>query len=174
MYMYQSETSKFRYLFLDYCKGNGIDIGFGGDPILPTAITIDLPKPYAETGESPQNLRGDGRNLYWFNDNTFDYVYSSHLLEDFVDTEEVVKEWIRLLKSKGYLLLLLPDEQRCRAYFKNSSRPYNEHHKHEDFSLDKIKAILNSLEMKIIKEFDKLIYEPEQSDYNFAIIAQKK
>ena len=68
--MYQSETSKFRYLFLDYCKGNGIDIGFGGDPILPTAITIDLPIPYAETGESSQNLRGDGRNLYWFNDNT--------------------------------------------------------------------------------------------------------
>jgi ubiquinone/menaquinone biosynthesis C-methylase UbiE len=171
--MYQSETSKFRFLFLDYCKGNGIDVGFGGDPIVPTAITIDLSKPYAETGKSPQNLKGDGRNLYWFNDNTLDYVYSSHLLEDFIDTKEVLQEWIRVLKPNGYLLLLLPDEQRCRVYFRKSCKPYNEHHKHEDFSLNKIKEILKSLEVKIIKEIDNLVYEPEQSDYNFAIIAQK-
>lgn len=171
--MYQSETSKFRHVFVQYCKGNGIDVGFGGDPIVSTAITLDLPIPYAETGTAPQNLQGDGRDLYWFKDNTLDYVYSSHLLEDFEDTKGVLKEWIRVLKPRGYLLLLLPDEQRCRVYFSNSDRPYNEHHKHADFALKKIRGILNMYNVEILEEMDNLVYEPDHSDYNFAVIARK-
>jgi len=171
--MYQSETSKFRHLFLKYLKGNGIDIGFGGDPVLPSAVTIDLPKPYAKTGNVPQHLHGDGRDLHWFKDNVLDYVYSSHLLEDFENTEEVLKEWIRVLKPKGYLILLLPDEQRFREYCKKTGMLYNKEHKHEDFSLDKVKKVVKSLGMVIIEEYNKLIYKQEQSDYNFAIISQK-
>jgi ubiquinone/menaquinone biosynthesis C-methylase UbiE len=172
--MYPSETSKFRHLFLDYCKINGVDIGFGGDPIIPTAITIDLPKPYAETGKSPQNLKGDGRNLQWFRNVSFNYVYSSHLLEDFEDTEAVLREWTRVLKPKGYLVLLLPNEQRFRQYCKRTGMTYNEEHKHPDFSLGKVKKILVQLDLLIIEEYEQLVYEPEESDYNFAIVAQKR
>ena len=171
--MYRSETSKFRHLFIKYCNGDGIDIGFGGDPAVPTAITIDLPTPYAKTGDFAQNLYGDGRNLHWFKDNILDYVYSSHLLEDFEDTQNVLKEWIRVLKPGGYLLLLLPNEQRFREYCKENGMPYNEEHKHENFSLENIKHILKSLEIIIIEEHDKLVYELEGSDYNFAVISQK-
>ena len=172
--MYQSETSKFRHLFLKYLKGSGIDIGFGGDPIVPTAITIDLLKPYAKTGNVPQHLNGDGRDLRWFKEGVLDYVYSSHLLEDFENTKEVLQEWIRVLKPKGYLILLLPDEQRFRKYCKKTGMPYNKEHKYEDFSLGKVKKIVKSLGMLVIQEYNKLIYSPEQSDYNFAIIAQKE
>ncbi len=50
---YASETSKHRDLLAPYCAGYGIDIGFGGDPITPTALRMDLPQPYARTGDLP-------------------------------------------------------------------------------------------------------------------------
>jgi hypothetical protein len=70
--------------------------------------------------------------------------------------------------------LLLPDEQRFREYCKKTGMPYNKEHKHEDFSLRKVKKIVKTLGMLVIQEYNKLIYSPEQSDYNFAIIAQKE
>jgi len=43
-----SETSKCRDRLSKFCTGCGLDIGFGGDPIVEHAIRIDLPHPYAE------------------------------------------------------------------------------------------------------------------------------
>ena len=103
-----SETAKYRNLFEKYTKGNGIELGFGGDAINNTAITIDLKQRYTTVGNCPQNLYGDASNLYWFKDNVFDYVYSSHLIEDFLTTEPIIKEWLRVLKVGGNLCLLFP------------------------------------------------------------------
>lgn len=173
--MYQSETSKFKHLFLDYCKGNGIDIGTGGSPINNEAISIDFHFPYAQCGHSPINIKTMPGNTFlpWFANDSLDYVYSSHLLEDFQFTEEVLTEWIRVIKPLGYLCLLLPNEKRYREYCSKKGFARNVHHIHGNFSLNYVKDILLFKEMKIIKEADKLIYTPEESDYNFAIIAQK-
>jgi len=171
--MHKSETSKFRILLAKYCQGSGLDIGFGGDAITPNAISMDLAKPYTKTGNGSLNLRGDAKNLCWFKNNVLDYIYSSHLLEDFYETEEVLKEWRRVIKPRGFLILLLPDEQRYRKYRQSLGKTGNPKHKHSNFSLEKVKLILKSINMKIIKEYDPLIYKPENSDYNFAIIAKK-
>jgi ubiquinone/menaquinone biosynthesis C-methylase UbiE len=173
MKMYKSETSKFRNLLEKYCQGCGLDIGFGGDIIITEAISIDLEKPYAKTGNHPLNLKGNAKKLYWFKDSVLDYVYSSHLLEDFDKTDEVLREWHRVIKPNGILILLLPNEQRYRRYRQSLGKTGNPQHKHLDFSLTKVKSILESLNMTIIKEYDPLIYKPENSDYNFAIIAKK-
>ena len=37
--------------------GIGIDVGYEGEPIVPSAITIDSEKPYTSTGNHPLNLR---------------------------------------------------------------------------------------------------------------------
>ncbi len=58
------ETSKCRERMQRYCVGYGLDVGYGGDPIVPSAITVDLPKPYTNVGGSPLNLGGDARNLF--------------------------------------------------------------------------------------------------------------
>jgi len=39
---WRSETSKCRSRLARYCVGAGIDIGAGGDPIVPTAVIVDL------------------------------------------------------------------------------------------------------------------------------------
>ncbi len=85
-----SETSKVRKNLVKFCIGNGLDIGYGGDPILPTSICLDLPDSYAKYKDYPQHLHGDAKNLVWFRDNVLDYIYSSHVLEDFRNTKEVL------------------------------------------------------------------------------------
>ncbi|MDH4270588.1 MAG: methyltransferase domain-containing protein [Candidatus Aminicenantes bacterium] len=140
----KSETSKARPRLSKFCRGNGIDLGYGGDPIVPSTITLDLPIPYTKLGDHPQNLAGDARDLYWFKDNVLDYVYSSHLLEDFSpqETAAVIREWLRVIKLGGVLVLYGPDEQAYQAYCRKKGQVPNPGHKIDQFGLRYVKKLL--------------------------------
>jgi predicted SAM-dependent methyltransferase len=139
---YPSETSKCRDRLAPYCAGYGVDIGFGGDPILESSIRVDYPTPYAHTGTQSVQLGGDASHLYWFADSVLDYVYSSHLLEDFRDTSQVLKEWLRVVKPGGHLVIFCPDQRAYEAYcIKNNLTP-NPNHAHADFSLDYVRKLI--------------------------------
>jgi predicted SAM-dependent methyltransferase len=165
-----SETARCRERLKQFCIGYGIDAGYGGDPIIPTAITVDLPQPYTKVGDAVLNLGGDARNLYWFKDNVLDYVYSSHLLEDFEDTASVLKEWLRVLKPGGHLVLFCPDEQIYRAHCKKTGQDYNLSHKIDNFGLDYVKKMLadNFSGLEIVHE------TPLIDDYSFELVVRKK
>jgi predicted SAM-dependent methyltransferase len=139
---YPSETSKCRDRLAPFCIGFGLDVGFGGDPINETAIRVDLPRPYAKTGSYPVQLGGDAMRLQWFADGALDYVYSSHLLEDFIDTRAVLVEWLRVLKPGGRLIIFCPDQVAYAAYCNVRGFSMNPHHVHADFSLRKVQGIL--------------------------------
>jgi predicted SAM-dependent methyltransferase len=140
-----SETSKCRERLAPYCKGYGLDLGFGGDPITLNAIRVDLPSPYTEVGESPVQLGGDASRLVWFKDECLDFIYSSHLLEDYIETELILREWLRVIKPGGCLVIFCPDEQVYRKHCQATGQPYNVAHKHADFSLEFVKAILKKI-----------------------------
>lgn len=129
-----SETEKHRALVIGYCKGNGLDLGSGGDPIVPTAIQVELPDAYCPSFDHkyPPQLKGSAVNLVWFRDGVFDYVFSSHLIEDFMasDQEMVLREWSRVLKPGGHLVVLAPEHDRWRAALA-AGQPENLAHKHE-------------------------------------------
>ena len=167
---HQSETSKCRQRLTKYCQGCGLDVGYGGDPILPSAITVDWLVPAAQVGNHPLNLGGDAMSLYWFNDDVLDYVFSSHCLEDFKDTESVLREWIRVVKPGGYLVLFLPDEQVYRKHCATTGQPYNCAHKIDDFSLSYVKHILlNEIgNVEIVHE------NPLVDVYSFELVARKQ
>jgi predicted SAM-dependent methyltransferase len=142
VWRWPSETSKCRARLAPFCSGYGVDLGFGGDPIVPHAIRVDLPKPYADVGTLPVQLGGDARRLEWFRDESLDFIYSSHLLEDYDDTEAVLREWLRVLKPGGRLITFCPDEQVYRRHCDATGQPYNFAHKHAHFSLAFVKEIL--------------------------------
>jgi uncharacterized protein (TIGR02246 family) len=173
MLSYQgSETSKARTRLSKFCQGNGIDLGYGGDPIVPSAITMDLPSPYTKVGAHPQNLAGDARDLYWFKDNVLDYVYASHLLEDFSpqQTAAVLREWLRVIKVGGVLILYGPDEQAYRAYCKEKGRPPNASHKIDNFGLKYVKEVLEHN----FRDQYSMVHEIELiDDYCFDLIVRK-
>lgn len=141
-----SETAKCRERLAPFCRGYGVDLGFGGDPITERAIRVDLPVPYTKVGSNKSvQLGGDCTQLRWFQDASLDFVYSSHLLEDFQDTKSVLREWLRVLAPGGHLVLFCPDEQLFRAHCARTGQNYNPHHVHEDFSLRKVKSMLAEL-----------------------------
>src|SRR6478735_5409993 len=98
--IYPSETSKVRHLVIDFCQGQGCDIGFGGDKIKKENCTgIDYAQPYAYTGKDKVDIACDVMNeKIPVADNTFDYVYTSQLIEDFTDTKQALEDFIRILK----------------------------------------------------------------------------
>ncbi len=162
-----SETSKCRARLAPYCAGRGLDIGFGGDPIVDHAIRVDLPTPYAAVGRLPVQLAADGRQLPC-RDELLDFVYSSHLLEDFADTEAVLREWLRVLKPGGRLILYCPDEAAFRRHCAETGQPYNTHHAHQDFRLDVVRTLLLRIGGVQITHA-----APRADDYSWELVAEK-
>ncbi len=143
---YPSETSKVRSLVINFCNGYGCDIGFGGDKIKHNAIGIDFATPYASTGKDKVDIACDVINdAIPVEENTFDYVYSSHLIEDFEDTEAGLKKFIRVLKSNGNLVLVFPDQKVYEAICVRTGQPLNTYHKHAEMGLKFMKEKLNNL-----------------------------
>jgi SAM-dependent methyltransferase len=110
-----------------------------------TSIRMDMVNPYGDTGEQSVQLGGNAEDLYWFRDGVLDYVYSSHLLEDYVDTEAVLREWLRVLRPGGRLIIFCPDEPVYRKHCLATGQRYNTHHIHADFSLEKVKRHLEHI-----------------------------
>lgn len=164
-----SETSKCRARLAPYCTGYGLDLGFGGDPIVRHAIGMDMPRPYSDVGQLPVQLGGDATRLEWFRDGVLDFVFSSHLLEDFVDVTAVLREWLRVLRPGGRLLIFCPDEPAYRRHCAATGQPYNTHHVHADFSLAFLKRSLEQtgIPYRVLHE------NPLVDVYSWEIVVEK-
>lgn len=114
------ETDNCRHRLIRYCQGQGLDIGCSFGRISVNAIGIDLYSSHAD-------IRMDARDLSKFPDEHFDFVFSSHLLEELENTEATLKEWFRLIKPGGYIVLYQAD----REYYYSLEDPRcNKSHKH--------------------------------------------
>lgn len=132
-----SETGKHRWMTAPYCVGNGIDIGSGGDPVVPWAIQVELSdSAYSEYNSGlptrgAVHYRDDKAFLNLpFKDRTLDWVFSSHLIEDFLDWFPILREWKRVLKIGGTLIICLPDKTRWNEAIRRGQPP-NKQHRHE-------------------------------------------
>ncbi|MCX8519664.1 MAG: class I SAM-dependent methyltransferase [Methylophilaceae bacterium] len=107
-----------------YFKGYGLDVGCGNDslaryvseffPLVRNIATYDMPQ-------------GDAQKLVNVEDNSFDFLYSSHCLEHLRDAREALHNWIRVVKPGGYLVVQIPDEDLYEQGFWPSR--YNGDHK---------------------------------------------
>jgi predicted SAM-dependent methyltransferase len=164
-----SETARCRARLAPYCEGYGVDLGFGGEPVLNASIRVDMPTPYTKVGDYPVQLGGDAADLKWFRDGALDYVFSSHVLEDFEDTEKVLREWLRVLRPAGRLVLYCPDEQRYRKHCRETGQSYNANHRQPDFSLGFVKDALKRLgQTRIIHE------NAAVEEYSWELVCEKQ
>lgn len=89
-----------------YFRGDGIDIGGKPDP-------LEL---YLELFPAIRSLKtwdledGDAQFMAGVPDGTFDFVHSSHCLEHLHDAAEGLRNWLRILKPGGYMIVTIPDE----------------------------------------------------------------
>lgn len=132
-----SETSVCRERLTKFIEPDwlGADIGFGGDPIRPNAICVDMERPYTKVGNHPQTLAADCRSLP-FLPASLDYIFSSHLIEDFeyVEQYHILLHWTHKIKIDGRIILYAPDQQVFLKHCYNTGQPLNEAHKEADYS----------------------------------------
>jgi hypothetical protein len=162
------ETSKIRASVLPFLQGNnGIDIGSSRDPITRFCVAFDR-SDYPEVTH-----RGDAATLTLhdpeggkFLPEMFDWVYSSHCLEDFEDTVATLKEWLGVLRPGGILALYVPNPDHYT--------PSNTDHKHAGWRPDELAAITESLGCQtMLKYADHQMSVPGCPRYSTLVVARK-
>ncbi len=135
---YNSETSRSRHLLEKYCVGIGMDVGYGGEKVTQSAWAFDMPTPYTSVGGDIQQLRGSCRKFDFICDNALDYIYSSHILEDFTYNEliQIISEWRRILKPNGLIITNCPDQKKFLSHCHATGQGINLAHKEHDFSMN--------------------------------------
>jgi len=156
-----SETSRYRHLTAKYCftedgnPGCGVDVASQGDRVVPWAMSFDLPvEEFAfycsnHPAKGPIHLRGHADSLP-FDSESLDFVYSSHLLEDYLDWEPPVREWARVVRKGGHVIILIPDKELWGKAITNGQPP-NCAHKHEG-SVGELTALGQKLGLEVVED----------------------
>jgi len=139
--------------FNKYLCGKGIDIGAGPDClVVPNGTIINWDR-----------KDGDGAQLKTIEENSLDFVYSSHFMEHVKNLRLAIKNYKRVLKDNGILYFVVPD---FKLYEKsNWPSNYNKDHKHS-FSMDIRRKELQRKNHWNIKEN----LEPLLDEFNFKIL----
>lgn len=106
----QSKAAKRRFndgnFQTKYFRGTGIDIGAGNDGLNKSRHAF----PAIDTIREWDLEDGDGQYLATVEDNTYDFLHSSHSLEHMVDWKVAITNWIRVVTPEGYLVITVPEE----------------------------------------------------------------
>lgn len=100
-------------------EGTGLEIGVGARTIAPTNRTI-LSDAFSEHGvdETIAKVFFEGEKIPYENE-SFDFVLSEHVLEHIANPIKTLKEWIRVLKTDGVIYLFLPHHDRTNDSLRN-------------------------------------------------------
>lgn len=101
-----NEAAKIKYDTPRWTRGPGLDIGCGPFKLWPHLLGVDNGHHWGMNGVDI--AVPDAANLTMFNANYMNCVFSSHLLEHMRDPLATLREWWRVIKPGGYLVLYLP------------------------------------------------------------------
>jgi len=125
-----NEAFKIRWELPKWTRGRGLDLGSGVAKTYQHWISVDNCADEALFGAhiTPDVKIKTCEKLDVFASQSMDFVFSSHLLEHipYENVKDTLKEWMRVIKPKGYLVLYLPDED---AYPKVGEPGANPDHK---------------------------------------------
>lgn len=162
-----NEQAKIKWEIVPYTRGRGLDLGCGPNKAFPHFIGIDNGH-HERFGYAikPDLLVDTCEDLSIFGSQSMDFVFSSHLLEHIIDYKSSLKEWWRLIKTGGHLVLYLPHKD---FYPNIGVEGANPDHKHDFMPQDIIDAMLET------KGFDLLENQErnEGDEYSFLQVYKK-
>lgn len=91
----------------------GVDMGCGSvvDPYCFGVDKFGRGEKNCYEGECKPHLKSRADKPLPFETGSFAFLVSYHSLEHMMDVPWTLKEWIRIVKSKGYLAIIMPDEK---------------------------------------------------------------
>lgn len=153
-----NESKKIKYDIVPYTRGKVLDLGCGPFKAYSHFIGVD-------NGNHDRNFNWQNKadlivetceKLPIIASGSIDAVFSSHLLEHIVDTDKALREWWRVIKVGGYLVLYLPHKN---FYPNVGEEGANPDHKHDFLPED----IINH--MKPLGGWE-LVENEERNDFN--------
>jgi SAM-dependent methyltransferase len=107
--------------------GRGIDVGAGKNPapwwgFLDHSVEVDA-------WDIPQ---GDAHHLATVKDATYDFLFASHVLEHLAHPELALRNWVRVVRRAGVLLIAVPHRD---LYERRSKLPSRWNANHQRFYL---------------------------------------
>lgn len=165
---YKAESKKIVWDVAPYLKGRGLDVGAGTFKVLPHVISVDNCVDTSLFGIpiSPDVKVKTADDLGMFASQSMDFLYSSHLLEHMQDPEKTLKEWWRVIKPRGCLVLYLPHED---LYPKVGEEGANSDHKH-NLNEDKVKRWMYNVGFWDLEVCEK---RDQDDEYSFLMIFRK-
>ena len=136
-----NEAGKCKYDIVPYTRGVGLDLGCGPHKAFPHFIGMDSGKDTALFGikmKPDVTLKTCERLEDDVHAESCDFVFSSHLLEHIVDHFAALREWWKVIKPGGHLVLYLPHKD----LYPNIGQPgANPDHVHDFMPEDIIDAM---------------------------------
>jgi len=131
-----------------------LDLGCGRHKTIPEAIGIDI-EPVADIQSDISKIN--------FPDNMADFVISRHSLEHLIDPIVALKEWHRVLKVGGRLIIVLPDHEFVDTMSREVSGGKHLH----AYTRQSFLNLLETTPFKVIK------VETVMDDWSFGLVLEK-
>lgn len=128
-----------------------VELGVGGAKTVPNAVGVDLiPKgevvwSLATHVKSEADITADVTKPMAFADGEFDTLIARHILEHCQDTVETLREWSRIVKKGGRLIVAVPNQE------EGSTIPMNPEHLHS-FTPVSLKNVAEAVGLKVVEQ----------------------
>lgn len=156
------ESRKCRYRVNTLCRGIGLDLSANEEKIQKSAIGLGKK---GTAVDIEMDLSANDA-LAIFSNDFFDYVYDAHQLGDFHCTEAVLKEWWRVVKPGGYLILYEQDKE----YYPHAGTPGSSVSHKKDLLWQDAWEILESLGAEKVSASR----HNDSNEYSWQLVVRKK
>lgn len=146
-----NESAKIRWEIVKYTRGRGLDIGCGPLKQFPHWIGVDNRKDanLFNIPINPDVVVNTAEDLSLFGSGSMDFCFSSHLLEhiEYESVPTTLREWMRVIKNRGYLVLYLPDQDEYPKVGEHGANPDHKWNVSYDVVIEAMKASRTSWDL---------------------------
>jgi ADP-heptose:LPS heptosyltransferase/predicted SAM-dependent methyltransferase len=135
------EQAKIKWDIVPYTRGKVLDVGCGPNKAFPHFIGVDNGHHTRFGYTIRPDIWSEADELWFAKSQAYDAVFSSHTLEHLEDYRKVLKEWWRVIKPEGYLVLYLPHKDFYPNIGKDGANPDHKHDFHPDDIIEAMKEV---------------------------------